>query len=96
MYGTEGNRGAGSDQNPKEVAQGEGCRLKPAALCAALVRTKGISDVFIDRCPSRKCPFIWTMESGKGKQVSMGGSHTSSTLGNQPAIKDRAPTHCAS
>lgn len=45
--------------------------------------------MFIDPCPSRKCPFTWTMEAGKGKQGSMGGSHTSSTLGERPASRDR-------
>lgn len=52
--------------------------------------------MFIDPCPSRKCPFTWTMEAGKGKQGSMGGSHTSSTLGKRPASRDRGPSHCAS
>lgn len=27
---------AGSNQNPEEVPQGEGCRLKPASLCRGL------------------------------------------------------------
>lgn len=71
----------------QDVPLGEGLRPEasrsgPGAPWPAW--TKGISDVFIDTCPRRKCPFTSDKESGKGKPGSIGGSGTSSTLGKHP------------
>lgn len=54
----------------KEVSPGCKLRAETSKSVQGILgprRTKGISDVLIDTCPSRKWPFTWTTEAGKGK-----------------------------